>query len=257
MKETIYPFPIYHIAKKNSDPLFIYGSFSPQALKQINNSHIEIRFGKDIDVEKMGRFRESVYSKVEKSSEAWIADASFYSRFFNSTLVFIVLVLVLTFLIRDPIPLADEALIGLVGALFFNKYLLSRNKKSVKAIRRRLALRTKIEGMRFAVSSLVNSLENILEKAEGLKTEDLISALPSYAESIPNTLRNEVEEFLFALENGAEDKKMQKKAKLLLKKGVLSKSASLFQNCGEENRSKLILLFTTEMFLKKIKDSEN
>lgn len=122
-------------------------------------------------------FRNELYRIVETEVKGWVANARFVPRFVISAALFLVSYLFLSFVVRDPLPILDEVAISLGISIVIYILLGRRDQKSEMALKKRIALRSKVDAIVFTESPFVSKLETALEAKEGVAIEQLIGEL--------------------------------------------------------------------------------
>lgn len=117
--------------------------------------------------------RTTLHAELEKGLRRDVLDRGFYPRLLLSAAVFLLLYLFLSIVIRDPVPLVDELLVGGLGA-FAAWFALERRALSSDAFARRsAALRRALDSSIFRPSRSAACLEEILQDAETLDPDRL------------------------------------------------------------------------------------
>jgi hypothetical protein len=116
-----------------------------------------------------GLLRERLQAELERGARADALERGFVFRLVSSAGVFVVLYLFLSILVRDPVPLVDELLVGGLGAAAAWFYL-ERRSLSAPAFAERIAgLRAALDRAWFRPSLAVDLLEEYLEDASALQ----------------------------------------------------------------------------------------
>lgn len=136
-------------------------------------------YGSEPRVESITLLRNELYRRIESDVRDWVNDQRFIPRFLIAAGTFLVVYLFLTLVIRDPLPIVDEALVG--GAAGVAAFVLvgRRFENSRAARHRRVALRAKVDGVVFTESPFVVQLEPLFHKLEQLEP-----AVQEYEESV-------------------------------------------------------------------------
>jgi hypothetical protein len=227
-KDTIF---IYHLFRKEGDSLIIHPFESPEKLvSSLETSKIYGKYGKEPNVEALTLLKNEMYMMSENWVRTWISDLKFIPRFLLSALVFLAAYFFCAFVIRDPVPILDEILIGSGCALAAYVFLGRKDAKSNVAAKKRLALKTAIDRIVFKESNFVKSLEEYLHKNESAAIKDLIKKIlnPTIEQSFNDENREEAKQFIKTCEMSFEIKNVKKKEKMLLK--YLNKTKNISSN---------------------------
>ena len=106
----------------------------------LENSDIDGLYGREPRVESLTLLRNDLYRQVEQSVKDWTAERKFIPRFLISTSAFLVVYFLTSFVIRDPIPMVDELLLGLAAAVVVYLVLMKRDSDSKKATEMKVSL---------------------------------------------------------------------------------------------------------------------
>jgi hypothetical protein len=169
---------IFHLYRKGGDSLFLHPFESKkQLIPTLEQATIVGHYGEEPRVESLTLFRNELYRMIETEVKNWVADAKFIPRFLMSSGIFLVTYMFLSFVVRDPLPMLDEIAISL--ALSVGAYVLlgRRDLQSEQALKKRIALRTKVDGIVFTESQFVHALEELLQAKEGESPEHLLRSL--------------------------------------------------------------------------------
>ncbi|MGI6467375.1 MAG: hypothetical protein ACOXZZ_07290 [Sphaerochaetaceae bacterium] len=134
-----------------------------------------------------------IYKQIERGVDRWIQDKRYIPRLLISAFVFLVLYFFFSLAVRDPIPVIDELIIGLIGALLTANYLAKRDKKGDLAMKRKMLLKQNASRAEHEIESKLTSYEKFLDECgslEGIDLADRISQLDD--RKLPNlTNKNE------------------------------------------------------------------
>jgi len=175
---------IFHIYRKDGIPLFLHPFQDPAFFSEISSRlaagevpEIRGRFGREPRVESLTLFRNDLYRLIEQNVNQWMAEKRFIPRFLFSAGVFLVAYFFAAVVIRDPIPLVDELVIGL-GASVLTYFLLGRQmKNSDMATKKRIQMRELVDKILFTESSLVREMEELLARNESRPPQELVDSL--------------------------------------------------------------------------------
>lgn len=171
-KDTVH---IFHLYRKDGTAVFLHPFRNRDKLFQVlEKTEISGHYGTEPRVESLTLFRNELYRLVEAEVKRWVGDARFIPRFILSAAIFLVSYLFLSFVVRDPLPILDELAISL--ALGIGGYILlgRRDLKSEAALKKRIALRSKVDTIVFTESEFVRRLETALIAKEDEKPEELL-----------------------------------------------------------------------------------
>lgn len=172
------PIHIFHLYRKDGTAVFLHPFRKTDKLYTLlEKAEIKGHYGNEPRVESLTLFRNELYRLVEQEVRAWVADARFIPRFLISASIFLVVYLFLSFVIRDPLPVLDEIAIALGGSILAYILLGRKDMQSEAALKRRIALRTKVDGIVFTENEFVKRIENELIAREGQKPEHLLEEL--------------------------------------------------------------------------------
>ncbi len=212
---------IFHIYRKDGTPLFLHPFLDRQkVMDRLEKSELIGLYGREPRVESLTMFRNELYRIIEDEVRGWVSEARFIPRFLMSAGIFIVAYFFLSFVIRDPLPLVDELAVSL-GASIVGYILLGRRyMRSEGALKKRIALREKVDGIRFVESEFVAEIERALHDTEATSTEALIGAIEAgEVPALSDPESDEAKEFLRYLETKFRSGEYRRQEKKLLEKG--------------------------------------
>lgn len=155
--------------------MFLHPFRSSDKLFQVlERAEICGHYGSEPRVESLTLFRNELYRLVETEVKRWVADARFIPRFILSAAMFLVSYLFLSFVVRDPLPILDEAAISLAVGIVGYILLGRRDLRSEAALKKRITLRTKVDVIVFTESEFVRRLETALLVKEDEQPEELL-----------------------------------------------------------------------------------
>ena len=210
---------IFHVYRKDGTSIFLYPFSEKKNLVEIlERSDITGLYGKEPRVESLTMLRNELYRMIERSVREWTAERRFIPRFLLSAAVFLLLYFVMSVVIRDPIPMVDELIIGLVGSLIFYGFLTRRAADSKTATAMKIKLRTKIDEIVFNEDPFVKDAEDYLQNCEGTADpaellENIINSGEKKLFSNADGLR--VEQFLDCISLRYDEKEIRRNGKLL------------------------------------------
>lgn len=163
-QETVH---IFHLYRKDGTAVFLHPFRNTERfLTTLEKSTVLGHYGSEPRVESLTLFRNELYRLVETEVKRWVADARFIPRFVISAAVFLLSYLFLSFVVRDPLPILDEVAISLGVSIVGYILLGRRDLKSEAALKKRIALRSKIDTIAFTESEFVRRLETALTAGE-------------------------------------------------------------------------------------------
>ena len=172
------PLHIFHLYRKDGTAVFLHPFRNTDKLYGLlERSDITGHYGHEPRVESLTLFRNELYRLVEQEVKAWVADVRFIPRFLISSGIFLILYLFLSFAVRDPLPVLDEIAISLGASIAAYILLGRKDMQSEAALKRRIAMRTTVDGIVFTENEFVKRIEDELISREGQKPEQLIAEL--------------------------------------------------------------------------------
>lgn len=172
------PLHIFHLYRKDGTAVFLHPFRKVEKLYPLlERAEISGHYGNEPRVESLTLFRNELYRLVEQEVRTWVADARFIPRFLLSSGAFLLIYLFLSFVVRDPLPVLDEIAIALGVSIVAYILLGRKDMQSEGALKRRIALRTKVDAIVFTEDEFVKRIEDELIAREGQKPERLIEEL--------------------------------------------------------------------------------
>ena len=223
---------IYLLTRRDGTPLFISPFHDPTSLlERETDDTYEGLYGSEPRVEAITKLRNELYRRIESDVRDWINERRFIPRFLISAGVFLVVYLFLSLVIRDPIPLIDELLLGLAGAVASYLAIGRRFEQSSAASNKRIALRAKVDAIVFHESPFLSELEGLLHRLEGGETgEDEENSV--CAAALWERYRAETTELLIAIRPLLATKRYRSLSRQL-HRGTLTPSTKTLVEAGE------------------------
>ena len=172
------PLHIFHLYRKDGTSLFLHPFLDRQkVMERLEKEELEGLYGNEPRVESLTLFRNELYRIIEDEVKSWVSEARFIPRFLMSAGIFVVAYFFLSFVVRDPLPMVDELAFSLGGGILAYILLGRRDMRSQSALKKRIALRQKVDNIRFVESDFVKEVEEALHAKENESTDSLIGAL--------------------------------------------------------------------------------
>jgi hypothetical protein len=159
---------IFHIRRAGARPAFLH-PLKPDKnfIPVTEDSHILGRYGSEPRIESVTLLRNDLYRMCETAVREWVFELRFIPRFLICAGVFLVAYFFASVVIRDPLPMIDEIVIGL-GAATVSWFLIGRRFLSSRAAEeKRNDLHTVIDGIAFNESDFIKKIEEILDGLDG------------------------------------------------------------------------------------------
>jgi len=168
---------IFHIRTKDGSPLFLH-SLAPDipTIDRLEEEEIHGYYGDEPRIESFTLLRNELYQIIEKGIVHWVADRKFVPRFLMSSGVFLVVYIIFSWMVRDPLPLVDEFILSLISSIGFYIFKGRREQNSQEVIKRRIVLREKVDKIRFEPDLYIKKVEDLyrmFEDAQDLRIEEL------------------------------------------------------------------------------------
>jgi len=175
---------IFHLYRKDGRSLFLHPFEDPQsilALEQVDE--VWGKYGQEPQVESLTLFRDDLYRAVDGAVKSWIQDRRFIPNILLSAALFLMVYFILSFAIRDPIPMVDEFILALVSTVAFYWYRLKRDRARPQAMDLTERLKGKIDRIEFREDSFVREVEGLLHRFESISHERLLESMIAAAET--------------------------------------------------------------------------
>lgn len=150
-----------------------------------------------------GRLEEAealVFSQIDRGIDRRIQDEKYFPRLFLSAGAFLVVYFVLSFAVRDPIPMVDELLAGIAAAV--GVWILMERKavQSDASVKIRLELKQRVFEAETTIDPAVGDIEAWLDRFLGAGALEAADALVRTAEADLPPLEGVPEDFTVLLE---------------------------------------------------------
>lgn len=220
---------IYHIYRKDGSSIFLHPFSQPGFLLKLNDDYkIVGKYGHEPRVESLTMFRNDLYRHIESAVRSWISDLRFIPRFVLSAVVFLLIYLTATVIVRDPIPVIDELALALGGSIALFFFLAKKDQNSEKSSKKRLDLRLIMDKIVFEEDSFIKEVEEVLHYNESIDKSGLIDSILTPDEgSFGNSNPEDIKQLIPYLDTYFSGKLYRKKIGSLdkIKKNKLSRWA--------------------------------
>ncbi len=209
---------IFHIHRKDGSSLLLH-PLTPAAkvVETLEKTPLEGRYGREPRVEVLTGLRDELYRQVELGVRHWLADQRFVPKFLIAAGAFVAAYLFFSIVVRDPLPVIDEVVLGLAAAVGSFMFLGRRDLASPRAAKKRLDLRQQVDRIAFRESEFVKKVEEALHSAEGQSVEQvvrrIVEPLGQGPEAIPEaqeSARGEAAQFVRLLEQRFNFRKLER-----------------------------------------------
>jgi len=117
------------------------------------------------------------FQDIDSSVNLWIQEKRYYPRLFISTFAFFIMYFLLSFAIRDPIPIIDE-LLGSFGFTFLTwSFFTKRDTKSAIAKKKKLEIKRQINKAKYDELNILNKIENFVFDLKARDNLDIADAI--------------------------------------------------------------------------------
>jgi len=150
------------------DPVVLHPFDSADSFDAAETVAILGRYGSGDSPRDAESIRTALYAAMEKGTRRFFLAKGYYLRLAVTTVTFIAVYLFLSILVRDPVPLIDELLLGTLAAAAV--FFASERKalSSPRHIESLLRLRKAIDGAYFTESRVVDLMESWRDQALAL-----------------------------------------------------------------------------------------
>lgn len=169
---------IFHLYRKDGRALFLHPFNKPEIfLDMPEDMEIVGKYGQEPDVENIIEFRDELYNQVEDSVRKTMQDLRFIPNIIVSALTFLGVYFLMSFGVRDPIPMLDEVLAALLvtGFVYIRRIKKDRNRPKAQELRE--TLRARIDAIEFNEDNFVKEIEDLLHRYESVSSEKLLESI--------------------------------------------------------------------------------
>lgn len=251
---------IFHVYRKDGTALFLHPFENLDKLMQVlSKGSIVGKYGTEPRVESLTLFRNDLYRLIEESVRGWVAERRFVPRFIVSAGVFLLSYLFLSFVVRDPIPMVDEVLVG-VGIAFVAYLVMSkRDQRSNLALKKRVELRTAVDRIVFSEDRFLKQIEELLQRHDTETNEQILEELlvGDIEKQFEITDEGEARQLLGYLEKRFSTKEYRKQEKLLTRARGRDENSADLESLSKWSESKKIDLSLFAVYRRVKKSCKN
>jgi hypothetical protein len=227
---------IFHIHRKDGSSLLLHPLSPPAKVVEIlEKEPLEGRYGLEPRVEVLTGLRDELYRQVELGVRHWMAEQRFVPKFLIASGAFVAAYLFFSIVVRDPLPVIDEVVLGLAAAVGSFVLLGRRDLASQRAAKKRLDLRQVVDRIAFRESEFVKTVEEALHSAEGQSVEQvvrrIVEPLGQGAEALPEaefSAQSEAAQFVRLLEQRFNFRKLEREEPGFRRLATRREAARLF-----------------------------
>jgi len=194
---------IFHIFRRDGSSLFLHPLYPPEKIvEMLESAPLEGRYGREPRVEALTSFRDELYRQIENGVRRWLADARFIPKFLIAALLFVVTYFFFSFVVRDPLPVIDEVVLGVAAAVAYFILQGRRDLASKRAVKKRLDLRQLVDRVMFRESDFIKQVEAALHGIETESGEELVRRITEPArQELGEPYREEAAQLIRMLES--------------------------------------------------------
>lgn len=168
--------------------------------ENLQEGNLEGYFGSYPDKNEREVLKNQLYFLADQAAEKNFQEADYLLRYILTFLCFLLLFFVLSYVVRDPIPLVDEIALSLAGSLFFNLWFRKKRTASQKLEMIKLEMRNDVDSLSFSEQELTRNIELYLQNLDAMPLEKKLDyqalPMPAFMNRSDKILR----EFFMALD---------------------------------------------------------
>jgi len=169
---------IFHLYRKDGRALFLHPFDDPQVLLSLEQlEEVSGKYGQEPRIENLTLFRDDLYRSVDAAVRSWIQDRRFVPNLFMSAGVFLAVYFILSFGLRDPVPMVDELLIAVGATAGFYWYRIRKDRLRPQAMNMKEQVKKVIDHIQFREDSFVREVEGLLHRFESISQERLLESM--------------------------------------------------------------------------------
>ncbi|HPG86677.1 MAG TPA: hypothetical protein PLQ29_08255 [Spirochaetales bacterium] len=150
------------------DPVILHPYDDPETFASAEPGSVVGRYGSGAEPRGADGIRTALYAAMERGTRRYFLNRGYYLRLAMTASAFVAVYLFLSIVVRDPIPLIDELLLGSLSAaavFFASERKALSSPRHLDAV---LRLRREIDGALFSESRVVDLLEAWRDEALAL-----------------------------------------------------------------------------------------
>lgn len=169
---------IFHLYRKDGSELFLHPLDNASVILSLKDG-LEVvgKYGEEPKISSLTAFRDALYAVVDSAVKSFVQDARFIPNLLVSAAIFMFVYFFMTFSVRDPVPMIDEALVALGVSIFVYFRRIRKDQKRPEAVELRKSLKEKIDSIEFSEDGFVKEVEGELHRYESVSPEKLLESL--------------------------------------------------------------------------------
>lgn len=133
--------------------------------------------GESLEAGELDVLEKEVFSQIDRGINRWIQDVKYFPRLFLSAATFLVVYFALSFAVRDPIPVFDELVAGIIAAAAVWVGMERKAIASDSSIRQRLELKQRVSDAEILIDQSVFDIESWLSDVSSLPVLELADCI--------------------------------------------------------------------------------
>ncbi len=220
---------IFHIFRRDGSSLFLHPLYPPEKIVELLESGpLEGRYGREPRVEALTSFRDELYRQIELGVKRWLADVRFIPKFLIAAVLFVVTYFFFSYVVRDPLPVIDEVVLGVAAAVVYFVLQGRRDLASKRAVKKRLDLRQLVDRVTFRESDFVKQVEEALHGVETESAEELVRRIVEpVRQELGEPFREEAVQLIRMLEGRFNFRRLEREERAWRRKVERAKPASV------------------------------
>ncbi len=169
---------VYLYFFKSLKPILLNPFYKNKEIGDLNSEReITVFSGNTLTTEDNEYINRAAFQEIDASVNLWIQEKRYFIRLFASTGAFFIMYFFLSLVIRDPIPLLDEAVGSIIFAIITWRFFAKRDTKAAVAHKKKLEIKRGVNEAKFKDLNLIQIIETYLYELNSLDTLDIADAL--------------------------------------------------------------------------------
>jgi len=206
---------IYLIQRPQENVLLISRRTRDQLHEGLREGDVEGFFGSYPEESHREVLKRQLYFIADQTAEKEFQEGDYILRSILTFLCFLFIFFILSYVVRDPIPLVDEIVFSSAGCLMFNLWFRKKRASNQKLEMMKLEMRSNVDAVAFSEQETLRNLELYLQSLDTMAPEKMLnySSLPTPA--FMNKSDKILRDLLLAMDNYWSPRELRREKKFL------------------------------------------
>lgn len=157
---------IFLLQRPQDNILLISHRTRKQLHERLQEGEIEGFFGSYPEESQRDALKRQLYFIADQTAEKEFQEGDYLWRSICTFFCFLILFFLMSYVVRDPIPLIDEIALSLAGSLLFNLWFRKKRARGQRLEMMKLEMRSNVDSVAFSEQETVRNMELYLQSLD-------------------------------------------------------------------------------------------